>query len=126
MTLPIDRIIEIGYIDQKVIDLLGLSITHGTPILLGPLNIQHMIDRHPEDYNQYFGELQNILANPTHVIPNPKDGSLQYIKMLDNFVLAAVRVSGKGNMFSKSLYQMGPEKIEGFCKRGLFNKYKLF
>jgi hypothetical protein len=127
MTLPaISGQTVIGYIDQSVINLLGLQIISGTPILVGPSNIEHMKKNHPEDFEKYFSELTNILSSPDHVIPNPKDGSLQYIKKLDEFILVAVRVSGGGKFFSKSLYKMGHDKIERFNKNGLFEKYKLY
>lgn len=115
----------IGHITKSVIDLLQLKIAPNTPIILGEENIKHMKSQHPDDFKKYFSQLSNILSTPDYVIPNPKDGSLQYIKKFDDYVLTAVRVSGNNVYFSKSLYTMGTEKIERFNKNGLFNKYKL-
>lgn len=42
-----------GVIDEKVIELLHLTIKPGTQILLGKSNIEHMKTSHPEDYYKY-------------------------------------------------------------------------
>lgn len=112
----------IGQIDQSVIDLLGLPVSEGSPIIIGPLNEKHMIDEHPENYIKYFGEIGNILEKPDYVIPH-KDGSLQYVKVFDEHVLVAVRLSSKGVYFARSLYVMSPEKVNRWGY--LFERYSL-
>lgn len=116
---------KVGTISQKVIDKLGIPLTPGTPINLGPTNIEHMQREHPTDFEKYYCELENILANPHYVIPDPKQGSLQYIRILDAHVMVVVRVSGKGVYFSRSIYKMGSEKVERWERMGLFEKYQI-
>ena len=112
----------IGQIDQSVIDLLGLPISSGAPIIIGPLNEKHMIDEHCENYIKYFGEIGSILKNPDYVIPH-KTGSLQYVKVFDEHVMVAVRLSSNGVYFARSLYVMSQEKVDRWGY--LFEKYSL-
>ena len=44
---------QVGILCQRVIDLLGLSMTEGQSILLGESNIAHMVSRHPADFALY-------------------------------------------------------------------------
>ena len=116
---------QVGQIKQNVITLLGLTIAPGIPICIGNTNIDHMKASHPEDFAKYFCEIENILANPDYVIPNPKDkGSLQYIKNLDVKVMVPIRPSGSGKFFARSVYCVGDQE-ERLAKAGLFEKYKL-
>jgi len=116
---------QVGQMKQNVITLLGLTIAPGAPILIGDTNIDHMKASHPEDFAKYFCEIENILANPNYVIPNPNDkGSLQYIKNLDVKVTVPIRPSGGGKYFARSVYRVGDQE-EKFEKAGLFEKYKL-
>ena len=45
-----DHAKQVGVLCQRVIDLLGLSMTEGQSILLGESNIAHMVSRHPADF----------------------------------------------------------------------------
>jgi hypothetical protein len=120
----IKKPIKVGEIDKRVCELLGLSIEPGTPIFIGPTNIKHMKDSHPEDFIKYFGELKNILAEPDYLNQHPKDGSIQYIKMLEAHVMAVVRVSSKGTYFARSIYEMSENKLETYRKKKLLKKYR--
>jgi hypothetical protein len=98
----------VGYLKQNVIDLLGLPVSAGTPIYLGPTNIEHMKVKHPDDHAKYFSELKNILTTPDFVVPDPVQGSLQFIKILDEHVMVIVRASGSvGKYYARSIYCMG-------------------
>ncbi len=44
---------EIGFLSERVVFLLGISLQPGQPIYLGPSNIAHMQARHPADYERY-------------------------------------------------------------------------
>lgn len=113
--------IIVGHLEQKVIDLLGLSLPAGHPIMLGPSNIEHMRREHPDDFVKYFHQLRYILASPDYVSFHPNDGSIQYIKILDAHVLVAVRVTGQGNLYARTLFTMSDKKIEKY-KKGNFMK----
>lgn len=115
----------IGIIDEKVVTLLSLMIAPGTPILLGETNIEHMKYNHPDDFDKYFDSIPLILAEPDFVIPHPKEPSLQYIKILDDHVLVAVKLSTSGQYWVRTMFTMSSEKIERYTKGNLFSKYLL-
>ncbi len=50
-----DHAKQVGILCQRVIDLLGLSMTEGQSILLGESNVAHMVSRHPADFALYGG-----------------------------------------------------------------------
>lgn len=75
-----DHAKQVGVLCQRVIDLLGLSMTEGQSILLGESNIAHMVSRHPADFALYGEYIPLILAEPDYVALNAKDGSIEYVK----------------------------------------------
>ena len=75
-----DHAKQVGVLCQRVIDLLGLSMTEGQSILLGESNIAHMVSRHPADYALYGEYIPLILSAPDYVALNAKDGSIEYVK----------------------------------------------
>lgn len=115
---------KVGVIDQRVCDVLGLSIKPGKPILMGQTNVEHMKSTHPEDFAKYFCELENILAEPDYLNLHPKDGSIQYIKVFDAHVMAVVRVSSKGSFFARSIFEMTEQKVKTYRKKNLLKKYR--
>jgi len=114
---------SVGKINQKVIDILGLSIKADTAILLGESNIEHMKSQHPVDFEKYFDKLEDILATPDYVAKHPNDGSIQYIKTFEAHVLIGVRVSRKGALFARTIFEMSAEKVERYRKRDALKKY---
>lgn len=116
---------EVGKINKKVIDVLGLDIKEGTPIFIGEANIEHMKMRHLADYEKYGNQIENILENPTYVARDEKKNSIEYIKkyIINNeMVLVVVRASGKNQQFVRTMYIMADEKIEKYKKYGYFKK----
>jgi hypothetical protein len=118
---------QVGKISQRVIDLLGLNITAGTPIYLSTSNIEHMINSHPQDFEDYGMDLENILKYPDYVGINPSDGSIEYVKLFQvknkEYIKVAVRVSAGGNYFARSLYSRDTGKMERFIKKGYLLTY---
>lgn len=62
-----DHAKQVGILCQRVIDLLGLSMTEGQSILLGESNVAHMVSRHPADFALYGEYIPLILAAPDYV-----------------------------------------------------------
>ncbi|WP_021168133.1 hypothetical protein SOV_51310 [Sporomusa ovata DSM 2662] len=114
----------VGYIDSKVVSLLSLPISPGTPILLGESNIEHMKSEHPVDFEKYFSSLSAILAEPDFINLNPRDNSIKYIKQLDENVVVGVRISSKGKAFARTLFVFPPWKFEQFMTGGYLMEYK--
>lgn len=117
----------IGKIDEKVIQLLGRSIKTNTNILIGDTNIDHMKKEHPQDYEKYGDQIDDILTNPDYVANHPKNNSIQYIKVYKNtdedHVLVAIRVTGKGQWFARSLFVMSDEKVNNYRRKNALKKY---
>ena len=114
---------RVGTIDKKTIELLGLSIAPDTPILLGESNINHMKESHPEDYEKYFSSLEVILATPDYVNLNPRDGSIKYIKTIDEHVVVGVRVSTKGKAFAHTIFTIEEWKFKQYADGGYLKEH---
>lgn len=111
----------VGSISQNVIQLLGLHADAGTPIYLGESNVQHMIQRHPDDYLKYGERIPDILNSPDYVGMNPSDGSIEYVKEFlieGEYVKVAVRISGTGKYYARSLYVLNPNRVRNFVAKG--------
>lgn len=112
---------KIGALSQRVIDLLGLPETAGTAIYIGPNNIKHMQQRHPADYAKYQNDIGLILSQPDYVGLHPSNGSIEFVKefQIDNeFVKVAVRVSGGGTYFVRSMYILQENRVKNFIRKG--------
>lgn len=116
---------KVGTLSARVISLLGLSQKQDQAILLGASNITHMKEKHPNDYQKYGKYIPQILSQPDYVGQNPKDGSIEYVKEFkvnNDFVKVAVRVSGQGKLYARSLYVLKPSRVQNFIKAGTLKK----
>lgn len=116
----------IGYFEQSIIDLLGLtSITAGTPIFIGETNIEHIKNRHPYEYDKYFLDIRDIISSPDYVGINPSDTSIAFVKeyqIASEYIKVAVRVTGTGKYFTKSLHALSTYNAERYIMRGTLKK----
>lgn len=120
---PIHRIA--GSVSEQVEAILGLSITGDRNIYLGDSNLLHMQTSHPKDWEKYGAELFHILTAPDYVGQNPKDGSIEYVKefLIDSeYVKVAVRLSGNGTFYARSLYVLNPNRVNNFIQKGTLKK----
>ena len=118
-----ERAKQVGKLSQRVIEVLGLTLSEGRSILLGESNIAH---RHPEDYALYGEYLPLILSMPDYVALNTKDESIEYVKevqMDDVYVKVAVRVSARGQLFARSVYRLNTNRAKNFIEKGTLKKY---
>ena len=121
-----ERAKQVGKLSQRVIELLGLTLSEGRSILLGESNIAHMVSRHPEDYALYGEYIPLILSMPDYVALNTKDESIEYVKevqMDDVYVQVAVRVSARGQLFARSVYRLNTNRAKNFIEKGTLKKY---
>ena len=121
-----ERAKQVGKLSQRVIELLGLTLSEGRSILLGESNIAHMVSRHPEDYALYGEYIPLILSMPDYVALNTKDESIEYVKevqMDDVYVKVAVRVSARGQLFARSVYRLNTNGAKNFIEKGTLKKY---
>lgn len=121
-----ERAKQVGKLSQRVIELLGLTLSEGRSILLGESNIAHMVSRHPEDYALYGEYIPLILSMPDYVALNTKDESIEYVKevqMDDVYVKVAVRVSARGQLFARLVYRLNTNRAKNFIEKGTLKKY---
>ena len=107
-----DHAKQVGVLCQRVIDLLGLSMTEGQSILLGESNIAHMVSRHPADFALYGEYIPLILAAPDYVALNAKDVSIEYVK--------EVQVN---SLFARSVYRLNTNRVLNFIEKGTLKRY---
>lgn len=110
---------KIGKISKKVIEILKLNLKEEVPIYIGESNRLHIFEKHTADFINFSVFISDIIKNPDFVGINPRDNSLEYVKefKIDNkFVKVAVRVSGKGNYFVKTMYSIPEYKVKNFLK----------
>ena len=116
---------RIGFFSSNVIRTLGLDIPAGTPIYIADSNIEHMKTSHPEDFEKYGSELQNIIANPDYVGKNTKDDSIEFTKeyfINGEYVKVAVRVSTQNTYYARSMYVLNPNRVKNFIEKGTLKK----
>lgn len=118
---------KVGKITRRVIDEFGLEIEEGQAILCGEGNREHMKTRHPKDYEKYGDKIGIILDNPTYIAKHPKKDSIEYIKLFPTedgeHVLVAVRATGKGILFARTLFVMSPIKVEKYKNKNVLIEY---
>ena len=116
---------QVGKLSSRVIALLGLSQKQDQPILLGASNIAHMQTKHPADYQKYGKYIPQIISKPDYVRLNNKDGSIEYVKdfkINGEYVKVAVRTSGSGTLYARSVYVLTPQRVQNFIKNGSLKK----
>lgn len=116
---------EVGRLSAKVIELLSLQLQENQPIYIGDSNVSHMKSRHPADYAKYGQYIPDILSNPDYVGENPTDGSIEYVKEFqigNEFVKVAVRLSGSGALYARSLYVLNHNRVVNFIQKGTLKK----
>lgn len=118
---------KVGVVTKKVIDTLGLTIPENSKIFCGPNNINHMKVKHPDDFKKYGDKIEEIISSPTYIAKHPINSSIEYIKVFvddnNNHVLVAVRASGNGTLFARTLFVMSDEKIQKYREKNAFNSY---
>ena len=98
-----------------------------TIVYIGPQNIEHIRNKHPEDYEIYFKSISEIISSPDYYGRNLKDGSIELIKEFEisekKYVKVAVKVSKKGKLFAKTLYVLtNSERFEYQLSEGYYKK----
>jgi hypothetical protein len=114
-------ITKIGEISSIVIKTLGLSIEPGAAILIGEANVNHIKQNHPTDYNKYGNKLVDIISAPDYVSVSTHDSSISYVKefIVDNeYVKVAVRISGGGVYYVRSMYVLNTNRVRNFIEKG--------
>ena len=83
-----------------------------------------MMSSHPYDYEKYGAKIEDIIAHPDYVGSRSK--SIEYFKEYQvdgDTVKLAVRISGSGMYFARTLYTVDSDQVEGFIEKGTLKKY---
>lgn len=116
---------QVGKLSNSVVNALGLNMPVGTPIFIGASNIEHMRSRHPTDYAEYGKDIAVILGSPDYVGINPKDNSIEFVKeykINNEFVKVAVRVSGGGTLYARSVYILNSGRVQNYIAKGTLKR----
>lgn len=120
----------VGHLTKQVIETFSLNLTEGQPILCGESNIEHMKQQHPEDFELYGDKIEDIINKPDFIAKHPKkrNSSIEYIKIFEkennDYVLVAVRATGRGTLFARTLFVMDNEKVDKYRRKDAFKDYK--
>ena len=120
----------IGYMNKKIIDNFQLNFEENQKIYLGDGNKSHMLNDHPDDFMKYGSKISEIIKNPDYVAKHPKKESVEFIKKFqkednpEKYVLVAVRASGNGVLYARTLFVMDDEKVDKYNSVNAFIEYK--
>lgn len=117
---------QIGKVTRKIIEILDLKYNKEELIFIGEANILHMKKEHPDDFNKYSDDIEEIINNPTYLARNIKKNSIEFIKEYkenNEFVLIAVRASNKNVHFARTMYVMSLDKVNKYIRNNYFFKF---
>lgn len=113
-----NKIQVVGKLRQEIIDLLGITLVAGD-ILMYPGAIKHIQRKRPDDFNKYFQRIPEIISEPDYVGVHPTEhDSVEFVKVIDNDVLVAVKFSPEGYLYLSSMYALTPVKVPKRLKSG--------
>jgi hypothetical protein len=102
---------KIGKFSQKVVEMLNLDIPIGTDIFLSENSCSHIKKSHPDAY-KYISEIANILECPDFVRYNPKNKTVDFIRIDGVRLRVPVRPSSDGIYFVRSLFLLHEKDFE--------------
>lgn len=120
----------IGELNKFIIDRFKLDFMEGQPIYIGESNLNHMKSEHPKDFEIYGDKIEEIISNPDYIAKHPKkkNSAIEYIKIYKNenndHVLVAVRATGAGTLFVRTLFVMDKEKVEKYKDKNALIPYQ--
>ena len=117
---------RVGFISQRTVDLLGLKLAGGTPILMGKSNVEHIKNRHPYEFDKYYNDIENILEKPDYVGKNPNDDSILFVKeykVNSEYIRVAVKVTASKKCYAKTLHLLSTCNVERYIARGTLIKF---
>jgi hypothetical protein len=116
------KVYEVGYLSQEVINLLKLN-NKEMPILLSDDKIKY-ISKHADEFSSYEAykkcteSIHDVILYPDYVALHPNGKSIEFIKRIDNLVVAAVRIKSSGNLWIKTLYPISESKLNRYIQSG--------
>jgi hypothetical protein len=121
-----DKVYQVGTLSKNIIGLLNLNIEE-TAIMLGDDRIKYT-SKHAHEFESYanyqkcIDSIPDIILSPDYVSLHPSGKSIEYIKKLDEPVLAAVRIRPRGKLWFRSLYPISAAKLNRYIQEGTAKK----
>lgn len=115
----------VGYLKQEIIDNLKLNTTRETPIYLGDININHIKNRHPYEYECYFDHIEEIISQPDYYGINPKDKNIMLIKIFEmsgNHIRLGIKLTNEGKLYVTTLHMLNSFNFERFLAKGTIKR----
>jgi len=106
----------------KVIDCLQLPY-QPCGIYIGASNIKHIHQEHPIIYDAYLQDIPDIIQHPDYIGVHPRQGGVEYVKRYEQGIMVSVRLSSKGVLYVRSLYEVSEENIQAYLRHGTLIPY---
>ncbi len=87
-------------------------------ILIGSNNIEHIKNKHEDEFNNYNQHISEILSSPDYIGLHPNKKSIEFIKQLDINILIAVRIKNKNPLWMKSFFEISSKKLQNYIANG--------
>lgn len=107
----------VGILTREVITYLGLECQPG-PIYIGPSNIEHIKKRHPTEFVNHLQDIPDIIQRPDYIGVHPRQGGIEFVKVFDGAIMVSIRLSSKGVLFVRSLYDVSNSRIQTYLRKG--------
>lgn len=115
---------KIGILNNKTIQLLGLNRSEANILISSdkPKYIEkHFIDK--TDLDLHISLIPEIIEKPDYVALHPNGTSVEYIKIMDEIVLIAVRLNQNNTLWFKTMFKMTLAKLQVYIDSGTAKKY---
>jgi hypothetical protein len=108
----------VGKLTPEIIKLTGISLLEDN-ILMYPGVIKHIKKNHPNEFSMYFKKIPDIVNFPDYVGVHPGEpNSIEFVKVLDDNILIAIKLSPKGYLYLSSMYMISQTKVSKRLKSG--------
>lgn len=119
--------VKIGELTEKTIKLLKIT-RKPCDIVIWEDRLRY-IEKHKKDfkddetYYRCIEKIPLILKEPDYVGLHPSDGSIQYIKQIDELTLVGIRLKETGELCLRSSYKITENQLKYYIKSGRVKKY---
>lgn len=114
--------IKIGELTNEVIDILGIERKPCNIVMWGDrlkYSEKHKKDfKNDDDYYEAMENIPNIIQYPDYVGLHPKDGSIQYIKKINELMLVGIRLKPYGELCYRTAYPIKEYQLNSYIKSG--------
>lgn len=119
--------VKIGELTEKTIKLLKIA-RKPCDIVIWEDRLRY-IEKHKKDfkddetYYRCMEKIPLILKEPDYVGLHPSDGSIQYIKKINELTLVGIRLKSTGELCLRSAYRITENQLKYYIESGRVRKY---